>query len=61
MCSSVASISNSAYASLRVDSRGSGESIDDLSFAQTTLDSQIADALDAIDYLKSSEQVQSDE
>ena len=54
-------LAEQGYASLRIDFRGSGESVDDLSFAQTTFDSQIADALAAVAYLKSSEQVQSDE
>ena len=46
------------YASLRIDFRGSGESLDDLTFAETTFEGQVSDALSAIDYLQASHKVQ---
>jgi hypothetical protein len=48
------------YASLRIDFRGSGESVADLTFSQTTFEGQISDAIVAVDYLKSSREVQRD-
>ncbi|MEP0945098.1 MAG: alpha/beta fold hydrolase [Rhizobiaceae bacterium] len=46
------------YASLRIDFRGSGDSVADLTFSQTTFESQILDARAAIEYLKDSPLVQ---
>lgn len=54
-------LADNGYASLRIDFRGSGESIDDLTFAETTFDGQVTDAIAAIDYLKNSDQVKSDQ
>lgn len=39
------------YASLRIDFRGSGESLGTIDFAQTTFEGQTADALAALDWL----------
>lgn len=56
-----ARLAEQGYASLRIDFRGSGDSTDDLTFAQTTFEGQAMDALAAIEYLESSDQVQGDE
>ncbi|MEM1363723.1 MAG: alpha/beta fold hydrolase [Pseudomonadota bacterium] len=40
------------FASLRIDFRGSGDSIQDMSFAETTFESQIADAEAAMTHLQ---------
>lgn len=45
------------YASLRIDFRGSGESLADLTFADTTFEGQVADALAAIDWLQAEPRV----
>ncbi len=50
-------LAEAGYASLRIDFRGSGESQADMSFAETTFEGQIADALAAMDYLKASDEV----
>lgn len=47
------------YASLRIDFRGSGESVADLSFVDTTFEGQIQDGLAALDYLATLEDVDS--
>ena len=44
-------LGEAGFASLRIDFRGSGESLADMSFADTTFESQITDAAAAIDYL----------
>ncbi|MEM9552056.1 MAG: alpha/beta fold hydrolase [Pseudomonadota bacterium] len=45
-------LAESGYASLRIDFRGSGESLSDLSFADTTFEGQVNDGLAAIGYLQ---------
>lgn len=54
-------LAEEGYASLRIDFRGSGESTADLSFADTTFERQVADALAAIEHLRSLDTVQADE
>lgn len=44
-------LAEAGYASLRIDFRGSGESVEGFDFSQTTFDSQIADARAALDWL----------
>ncbi len=56
-----ARLAEAGYASLRIDFRGSGESLADLSFADTTFEGQTADALAAIDYLRGLERVDGDD
>lgn len=46
-------LADSGYSSLRIDFRGSGESTSVLSFAETTFDRQAADAVAAVEYLRS--------
>lgn len=53
-------LAKKGYASLRIDFRGSGDSVDDLSFAETTFDGQAADAVAAVEYLRSMENVADD-
>ncbi len=50
-------LAESGFASLRIDFRGSGESTADFSYEETTFDGQIADALAAIDHLKTRDDV----
>lgn len=50
-------LAESGYASLRIDFRGSGESIANMTFEATTFEGQVADALAAVDYLKSLDRV----
>jgi uncharacterized protein len=50
-------LAESGYASLRIDFRGSGESIADMSYEATTFEGQVADALAAVEYLQSLDQV----
>ena len=50
-------LAEAGFASLRIDFRGSGESVDDLTFADTTFEGQVADALAAVDWLKQQESV----
>lgn len=52
-----AQLAEAGYASLRVDFRGSGESTDELDFADTTFEGQVADGLAALDYLDALETV----
>lgn len=54
-------LAEAGFASLRIDFRGSGESTADLSFADTTFEGQVTDALAALDYLAESDQVKSDD
>ncbi len=49
------------FASLRIDFAGSGDATDEMSFAETTFEGQIADALAAIEYLQSLDSVQTDD
>ena len=53
-----AKLADAGYASLRIDFRGSGESLADLTFADTTFEGQIADGLAALAYLATSAAVQ---
>jgi len=53
-------LSDAGYASLRIDFRGSGESLSDITFAQTTFEGQISDALAALEYLNSLDSVSTD-
>ena len=46
-----AALASAGYSSLRIDFRGSGESVADLSYAETTFESQVADGLAALDWL----------
>lgn len=46
-----ARLADAGYASLRIDFRGSGDSTANLSFADTTFEGQIADAMAAVEYL----------
>ncbi|MEM6941490.1 MAG: alpha/beta hydrolase [Pseudomonadota bacterium] len=45
-------LGDAGLASLRIDFRGSGQSVAGMSFADTTFESQITDAMAAIEYLK---------
>lgn len=54
-------LAEAGYASLRIDFRGSGESMKDMSFAETTFESQIADAQAAVAYLQGLETVAGDD
>lgn len=56
-----AQLAEAGYASLRIDFRGSGESLADLSFADTTFEGQVRDGLAALDYLANAESVLGDE
>ena len=44
-------LGEAGFASLRIDFRGSGESLANMSFADTTFENQIADASAAVDFL----------
>lgn len=52
-----AALEDKGFASLRIDMRGSGESLADMSYAETTFETQIADALAALDWLSGSGRV----
>lgn len=54
-------LSEAGIASLRIDFRGSGESLADLTYADTTFAGQVADAAAAVDFLKSSDKVDGDD
>ena len=56
-----ARLKDAGYASLRIDFRGSGESLADLTFADTTFEGQISDGLAALDYLSSLDSVAGDD
>ena len=56
-----ARLKDAGYASLRIDFRGSGESLADLTFADTTFEGQIADGLAALDYLAGLDTVAGDD
>ncbi len=45
-------LAEAGMASLRIDFRGSGESIDELTFAQTTFSGQVSDAMAAVEWLE---------
>jgi fermentation-respiration switch protein FrsA (DUF1100 family) len=55
-----ARLAEAGFASLRIDFRGSGESVADLAFADTTFEGQVADALAAIAYLSGLDSVAAD-
>jgi dipeptidyl aminopeptidase/acylaminoacyl peptidase len=46
-------LADAGFSSLRIDFRGSGESLADLTFADTTYEGQVADGLAAVAYLES--------
>lgn len=50
-------LAENGYASLRIDFRGSGESIADMTYEATTFEGQVADALAAVGYLQSLDRV----
>lgn len=50
-------LAESGYASLRIDFRGSGESIAKMTYEATTFEGQVADALTAVEYLQSLDRV----
>jgi dienelactone hydrolase len=54
-------LAESGYASLRIDFRGSGESIADMTYEATTFEGQVADALAAVDYLQALDRVDGDD
>ena len=54
-------LADNGYASLRVDFRGSGDSIADFTYESTTFEGQISDALAAIDYLEQLDSVDGDD
>lgn len=49
------------YSSLRIDFAGSGEATDEMDFAETTFEGQIADALAAVEFLKSRDDIRTDD
>lgn len=51
-------LAENGFASLRIDFRGSGESIADITYERTTFGGQVADAMAAIEYLRGFEGVQ---
>ncbi|WP_157735974.1 alpha/beta hydrolase family protein [Granulosicoccus antarcticus] len=54
-------LADNGYASLRIDFRGSGDSIADFTYESTTFEGQISDALAAIDYLEKLDSVDGDD
>ncbi|MGR3463970.1 alpha/beta hydrolase family protein [Limimaricola sp.] len=50
-------LAEAGYASLRIDFRGSGESTEGFAFAETTFETQVADAQAALGWLASDERV----
>lgn len=58
---SAKALADAGMASLRIDFRGSGDSTADLSFADTTFEGQVSDALAALEYLETLDQVHSDD
>ena len=54
-------LAENGFASLRIDFRGSGESTANMTFEATTFEGQVADAIAAIDYLKSNGKVDGDD
>lgn len=57
-----ARLAEAGYASLRIDFRGSGESLADIeSYAGTTYEGQVADAIAALDWLAASDRVAGDD
>lgn len=56
-----ARLAEAGYASLRIDFAGSGEATAEMSFAETTFEGQIADALAAVAYLQGLDSVAGDD
>ncbi len=54
-------LADNGFASLRIDFRGSGESTSDMTYEKTTFEGQVADAMAAIDYLKTLPSVKGDD
>lgn len=54
-------LAQEGFASLRIDFRGSGESVANLTFAETTFEGQIADAFAAVDYLRGLSEVRGED
>jgi dienelactone hydrolase len=54
-------LADAGYASLRIDFAGSGEATDEMSYAETTFEGQIADAMAAIAYLRGLDSVATDD
>lgn len=54
-------LAEAGYASLRIDFAGSGEAISEMSFAETTFEGQIADALAAVAYLQGLDTIATDD
>lgn len=54
-------LAQAGFASLRIDFLGSGDSTANMTYAQSTFETQVADALASIRYLQSSDQVQGGE
>jgi dienelactone hydrolase len=54
-------LAENGFASLRIDFRGSGESVADMTYERTTFEGQIADVMAAVEYLRGFEGVQGDE
>lgn len=55
-----AQLAEAGFASLRIDFRGSGDSKRDMTFSETTFETQIADGRAALDYLRNSDAVLGD-
>ena len=56
-----ARLAAAGYASLRIDFAGSGEATAEMSFAETTFEGQVADALAAVDYLRGLDSIVTDD
>ncbi len=54
-------LAEAGYASLRIDFAGSGEATDEMSFAETTFEGQIADAIAAVEYLQDLDSIANDD
>lgn len=54
-------LADQGFASLRIDFRGSGESVAEFSFSQTTFESQVADGFSAMAYLEAHPDVQGED
>jgi dienelactone hydrolase len=54
-------LAEAGYASLRIDFAGSGEATAEMSFAETTFEGQIADALAALAYLQGLDSIATDD
>jgi dienelactone hydrolase len=54
-------LAEDGFASLRIDFRGSGDSVADMTYEATTFEGQVTDALAAIDYLRALDAVDGDD